>query len=725
MQKSLAPGPILVGLLILTVMIALVCVRIAVNQPWLGISLGLIDDEVVIVSAAESGPMAGTRGAELVAIGTPNQAPMALIFDDIVNEPDVLGDAERLRRFFDRQALLFSVLKGEQVTVVTRRDGVEETRVVSPQTKRPLTDLPWQFWTQIMVGVVGLGVGAWVVTLRQQDIAVWMLLLAGAGLAFSAQTAAIYSTRELALDATILAATSRINGIATLTFGIGMVTLFLVYPKRLIQGRLLALPAIIVVGMIGIVSGPNWPSSLPLLQPFVALVMAALLIVIATQVWVNRHDPVARAMIGWLGVSVALGAGSFVLTVIVPILLGLAPIVEQGTAFLFFLIIYAGVALGVSRYRLFDLADWSYGILFYVGGVVLLLACDALLVYGLSLGKLPALSIAFAVVGLIYLPLRNQIADWIRPGRTQPTEVLYQQITKIINIADKQEQLAQIQSLWDGMFRPLSIQMIPAQDAEPHTIEAPALIDGGLALLLPGETDLPMLRLDFAARGGRLFSSRDLRHATTISVLLNDALARQRTYVEAVNAERTRINRDMHNNISILLLSALHSKDPERKDTLIRQTLTDLRDIVSNPAQAAQSLNNLMADSRAEISEVLEAAGVSLDWSDSGTAEIPIPPQIAMTLKSLLRESISNIVRHARASKVTVRQQFEGGHIVIMIADNGRGFDPARDRMGNGLTNLRQRLKQFDGSISIRSSNSGTVLSARISATPIIARAAE
>ncbi len=723
MNRYLAPGPILVGLIAIALTIAVSCVKIAVDQPWLGISLGLNDTGIVILSSADHGPMAGTDGAALVAVGRTGQPPLPLIAQDIIAEPDTLGDGALMRQFFDRQGEVYSALTSGTTNLVIRQNGAEETRIVAPLAHRPLGSLPWQFWTQIFVGLVGLGVGAWVVTLRQQDLGAWMLLLAGVGLACAAQSAALYSSRELALEPHILRWASWVNGIATLTFGIGMVTLFLVYPKRLVQGRLLWGPATVILVMIGVVSFLNWPDNVPMLQPFVAVVMAGLLLAIAAQVRVNRRDPVARAMIGWLGLSVALGAGGFVLTVIVPILLGFGPAVEQGTAFLFFLIIYVGVALGVSRYRLFDLADWSYGILYYVGGVALLLGCDAVLVYGLSLDKLPALSIAFAVVGLTYLPMRNRIADRLRPGSTQPTDVIFQQITRIISIADKTEQLNQIQALWEDLYRPLSIRRLPPPESTASGVSE--LADGGLALLVPGAADLPSLRLDYAARGGRLFSSRDLRQARMISHLLNDALTRQRAYVGAVHAERTRINRDMHDNIGILLLSALHSKETDRKNSLIRQTLTDLRDIVSNPAQGAQALTDLIADLRAEVSEVLEAADIGLDWQGGGRDDIAVPGQTALKLKSLLRESTSNIVRHSGASKVTITCTCDNGRIAATISDNGQGFDPASARMGNGLTNLRQRLAQIGDDILVQSSASGTVVSANISVDPLPARAAE
>ena len=90
---------------------------------------------------------------------------------------------------------------------------------------------------------------------------------------------------------------------------------------------------------------------------------------------------------------------------------------------MFFLIIYAGIALAVTRYRLFDLANWSYGILFYGLGVALLLGLDAALIYGLSLGRAPAFGIALAAICMVYLPLRDKVWVLLKRNRETPEQI--------------------------------------------------------------------------------------------------------------------------------------------------------------------------------------------------------------------------------------------------------------------------------------------------------------
>src|SRR5690606_20766357 len=143
---------------------------------------------------------------------------------------------------------------------------------------------------------------------------------------------------------------------------------------------------------------------------------------------------------GWFGLSVAVGAGGFVLTVILPVMMGRPPVLAQSTAFLLFLLIYVGLCLGVLRYRLFDLADWSFRVLFYAGGVALLLALDALLIFGLALDRAPALGVSLAVVALAYLPLRSWLAARFRRDRQMSAEDLFLRFTEIAQADEPGEQ---------------------------------------------------------------------------------------------------------------------------------------------------------------------------------------------------------------------------------------------------------------------------------------------
>lgn len=189
------------------------------------------------------------------------------------------------------------------------------------------------------------------------------------------------------------------------------------------------------------------------------------------------------------------------------------------------------------------------------------------------------------------------------------------------------------------------------------------------------------------------------------------SLDQHQEYVEAITTERLRINRDMHDNIGILLLGALHAGAAERKDMLIRQTLSDLREIISNPDQTGLPLTQLVADLRAEIIDHLEAVGIDVRWRESGLPNAYLIPQISHTLRSFLRESTSNIVRHSSAQAVDIELSSVAEQLTVTVQDDGKGFEASTVRLGNGFKNLAARVEQLGGTFDLSSTPAGTRIS--------------
>jgi two-component system, NarL family, sensor histidine kinase DevS len=707
----------------------------ATQQPWLGLDLASdAGPGLGVRSVAEQGPLAGqlAPGARLLAIaraGGAGAATLSLTPQDKIEEPDVISDVVAMRAFLRRQGEIAQIVASGpvQLTVqpaphlletlgegATPQDlsGTTVSLTVQPQSSRPLTDLPLVFWVQIGVGLFGATLGAWVLGLRRNDRAVQLFVLAGFGLLIAAHTAALYSTRELALPHLPFTAASRLNFLGSILFGIGMINLFLLYPAKLARPWVLWVVAIgfglSITKVLTDATTLMGDRQLP-----IALAMLILLGAIVAQVVANRRRPAERAILGWFGLSVLLGAGGFVTTVVLPVLLGHTPQISQGYAFLFFLVIYAGLALGVARFRLFDLAGWSFRILFYLGGVLLLLALDAALIYLLALERAAALGLSLAVVGLAYLPLRDQIGRWLRPDPKLGTQDLFSlvnEITLSTTLADQTEaQRLLVQSLFD----PLRIDQFPSEKGG-----RARLLDGGEGLDMPMPSGLPTLRLFWAQQGRRLFSMRDVQLADSLIAMLDRSIARQRGYDQAVEEERRRINRDMHDNIGVQLLGALHSTDPERKNGLIRQTLADLRQIISTPGHETQPLSRLLADLRAEISEHFEAAGLRMTWQAPALPEVTLSPQTVQTLRAILREASSNVMRHAKADQVRItldaREEGEDIRLSVTVSDNGCGLATGAQAPGSGLRNLTYRVEASGGAIKIDSTKTGTRLKAHL-----------
>ena len=91
---------------------------------------------------------------------------------------------------------------------------------------------------------------------------------------------------------------------------------------------------------------------------------------------------------------------------------------------------------------------------------------------------------------------------------------------------------------------------------------------------------------------------------------------------------------------------------------------------------------------------------------DGPIEAIAIPPPIQASVLSVIRESLSNIARHAQATAATVKVVIGEDELRVVVEDNGIGISPD-DALGNGRRNIGARATQFGGRAEIRNGESG------------------
>lgn len=173
--------------------------------------------------------------------------------------------------------------------------------------------------------------------------------------------------------------------------------------------------------------------------------------------------------------------------------------------------------------------------------------------------------------------------------------------------------------------------------------------------------------------------------------------------------ERDRISRDIHDNIGAQLLSALHSRELGRKDDLLRDSLADLRTIINDGFQAHYDIGAILADLRTETAARLEAENLLLRWHDETgfdpEGESPLVPfEIINGLRSILREAVSNVLRHAQANEVDITISHTDTMITLVVLDDGIGTAAASVQGkvanfngGNGIPNIVERADALAG----------------------------
>lgn len=445
---------------------ALVVLILALGQPSLAIDLAVPrQGEGLVVRGVDQPDLAPLVGARVVGIGAPGGARVPVDGGTLIEEPDKLNDAALIRAFRADQDRIRALLSDEAVVLYWLGAGEAGETVVPVQPARPLADLPLGFWAQLVTGLAGAMIGGWIWALNPGRASHVLLFLTGIGLQVSASSAALYSGRELALSARAYEVLAPVNAGGALLFGAGLVGLFLRYPRQLAPAWISWLPLPLLFAPLSWAIATGGGNPVLFLHVPIVVALVAILSLLVVQWVVARRDPLSRAALRLVALGIVTGAGGFVLTTTLPALLGVNSQVSQAMSFPLFLLVFAGVALAVRRYRFFDLDRWSFSLLFYIGGAVVLLLLDAFLVFTLSLDRQPALGVALLVVTLGYLPLRERLARLVLPGGRQelPLASLVRAADRIALTRDAERQAALWGDLLGREFAALAVEPGPAR----------------------------------------------------------------------------------------------------------------------------------------------------------------------------------------------------------------------------------------------------------------------
>lgn len=166
---------------------------------------------------------------------------------------------------------------------------------------------------------------------------------------------------------------------------------------------------------------------------------------------------------------------------------------------------------------------------------------------------------------------------------------------------------------------------------------------------------------------------------------------------KATREERERIHSDLHDDVGAKLLSLVYrAGSPENAD-LARSALQDLRDVVSRTLDDTFDLEDVLADWRNESEQRLRDAAIDLDWRQDGTVSgLKLTQPQALNIGRILREGLSNVIRHAKASTVRLTVSVKSDGLHIRLEDDGVGEPRERPCVsGRGLLNMQNRAKKL------------------------------
>jgi signal transduction histidine kinase len=452
-----------------------------------------------------------------------------------------------------------------------------------------------------------------------------------------------------------------------------------------------------------------------------------------------RHaEPIMRQQLKWVGLAGVL------LTLFLPVAIALwsvsppvriaAPLVTSVMA----------LALGaaVLRYRLFDVDRIILRSVAYACVSVLVLGVYAAvtvvlgtLVGGSSAWQVSAATLAAAAIFRPALATARLVLDrrFDRDGHSARLRV-DAFLDRLRSGTDRPDRIQDVlrEALHDPELRLLLF--LPASGGLADLRGRPAELDPGLAVVRLDRAGVPEAVVQYLDTGdpGRQRRVRQLvehgrlaLQVARLSVELNrqlDELDRSRARIaQAADEERRRIQRDLHDGAQQRLVTigiGLRGIEGRLRNTGAHEDADRVDGLVADLAATIEELRRLTY--RLPPPQ-LDSGIVAAFRELAGRAPIPVvvdadPERLDRSLETIAYfvgcEGLTNVIKHARATAVTMRAVRRNGSLFVSVADDGTGG--ARAREGSGLAGLADRVAAVGGRLVIESGAQGTLLTAEM-----------
>jgi signal transduction histidine kinase len=243
----------------------------------------------------------------------------------------------------------------------------------------------------------------------------------------------------------------------------------------------------------------------------------------------------------------------------------------------------------------------------------------------------------------------------------------------------------------------------------------------------------PLRGGEFTSDDERVLVSFATSAASAVVTARSLTLEQLRAREAATEDERRRWARELHDEtlqgmgaLRVALSAARRAEDPERwrgaiSDAVeqIDAEIASLRGIIADVRPA--SLDELGTEAALEaLADRTRAAGVAvdlkvdLDW-EAGRKPTRHDPELETAVYRIVQEAITNARKHSGVDRIEVAVRDDDDAVMIVVRDQGQGFDPAAQAEGFGLVGMRERVESLGGGLAVDSApGQGTTVSVRM-----------
>jgi len=633
-----------------------------------------------------------------------------------IERKHILRSSEEARSYFDsRSKRLIEIdrmhdLLTDRSIVVTKGDGTAVTLVLDQ--RRPISSLSPTFWALLFISLTAPLIASIVWAWQPKKPEAKLLLVSGLGFFGScfASATSIYNTDMLYIPLLLHWLIRTALDLGQLTFAVFGAAVLLYYPNRLkfaSPGLKILLTGYFIYPFFSYFNG--WSFSDLELQIYPAfsdaeaysamLLMFSLTVLLCWQQYrVSKNHPVQRAQTLWVILAWTIGPGVFVIFYVLPRWLGDGPILH-GSVFLNSTILttFLMILLGIARINLFQLEQYIGQAYQWVILSILFIGLDISLISLVNFSPQVSSAIVLVAAIWIYIPIRQWAQRMLTAGQHDRSQALTSEAV-VLMVQNSLDPKNTPHDSWcqvvDSLYKPGAMKVLDS--TMPSSIAM-----RGQQLIISGNSYSPALQLDFAEAGSRLFVKRDLSLAGTLSVLFEKLYDVRDSFLEGQTQERNRIRRDLHDQIGHKLLSLIYSAGDEKSRSLAQETMAQLSELIQALKQKPIPLEDLAARMHGVCDDICTNANLKLNWENSIPAESMelVSSDQFLNILNILRELLSNTIKHAQAKHVRVSLELADDSIIVIYTDDGSGFDHNKIKPGNGLFNLQSRAAELNANV--------------------------
>lgn len=414
------------------------------------------------------------------------------------------------------------------------------------------------------------------------------------------------------------------------------------------------------------------------------------------------------------------------------------PLTTVGLAVMFVMMPLA-IAIGILRYRLFDIELVINRTLVYGALTACVAAVYIAVVAGFNavigsrgFAGLLAVGVVAVMIQPLHARLQARVDRWIYGDRANPYAALQRLDARLRETLTPSEVVqAVVESVAEALRLPYAaVEFARGEDVQ--VIASHGIVGRGeierRELFYRGEkvgtlaVEVPPGRTLASADESLLDDLASHVGVAVQSVSLTAELQQSRKdLVTAREEERRRLRRDLHDGVGPTLaamsmkLEVLNDRVAKDDRPLVEQlgeevaeTITDIRRLVYELRPPALDEFGLVP-ALTEQATRLSASGAKFDVR--GPAEMPqLPAAAEVATYRIALEAMTNVSKHAAATACEVELSLNGG-IRLTVSDNGDGFAPGA-RHGVGMSSMRERAAEIGGDLSVESTDAGTIVTA-------------